>query len=66
MPSNIPSDWYEQQAQQAAQDLDLDLHLAVGEAELKDAISANFDPMPERVPDNSVYNLNDILDNLLD
>jgi hypothetical protein len=64
--SSISPEWYAAQAELAAQELDFDLHMAACEAELKDGINANFTPMPEPDPDNSVYNFNAILDGLLD
>ncbi|BAY77939.1 hypothetical protein NIES25_44090 [Nostoc linckia NIES-25] len=66
MHNSIPPDWYEAQAELAAQELDYDLHLAACEAEIKEGIAASLEPMPEPVPDNSVYNFNAILDGLLD
>ncbi|MFN6540887.1 MAG: hypothetical protein RM021_031725 [Nostoc sp. EkiNYC01] len=65
MNSHIPPDWYEVQAELAAQELDYDLHLAACEAGIKEGIAASLEPMPESVsqqPDNSVYNFNAILD----
>lgn len=66
MHNSIPPDWYQSQAEIAAQELDYDLHLATCEAGIKEAITASLEPMPEPVPDNSVYNFNAILDGLLD
>lgn len=62
--SSIPPEWYEQQYELAAQELDFDLHMAACEAELKDGITATFAPMPQadQTTDNSVYNLNALLD----
>lgn len=67
--SGIPSDWYAQQAELAARELDFDLHMAACEAEIRSAIAANFEPMPmaDSPPtENSVYNFNAILDSLDD
>ncbi|MBL1199887.1 MAG: hypothetical protein FWK04_12565 [Nostoc sp. GBBB01] len=64
--SSIPPDWYETQASLAVQELDYDLHLAACEAEIKEGIAASLEPMPEPIPDNSVYNFNAIIDGLLD
>jgi hypothetical protein len=66
MHSNIPPDWYEVQAELAAAELDYDLHLAACESGIKDGIAASLEPMPNPVPENSVYNFNAILDGLLD
>ncbi|MCF2149797.1 hypothetical protein IQ276_025895 [Desmonostoc muscorum LEGE 12446] len=66
MNSNLPPDWYQTQAELAAQELDYDLHLAACESAIKDGIAASLQPMPEPVRDNSVYNFNAILDGLLD
>lgn len=63
--SSIPPEWYEAQAELAAQELDFDLHLAACESEIKHGISASLEPMPQPDPqplDNSVYNFNAILD----
>ncbi|MFN6565437.1 MAG: hypothetical protein RMY28_037330 [Nostoc sp. ChiSLP01] len=65
MHNSIPPDWYQTQADIAAQELDYDLHLAACEAGIKEGIAASLEPMPEPVPqqpDNSVYNFNAILD----
>ncbi len=64
--SSLPPEWYADQAQLAAAELDFDLHIAAAESTIKDAISANFDPMPQAdpTPDSSLYNLNAILDAL--
>lgn len=63
--SSFPPEWYEDQARLAAQELDFDLHIAACESEIKQAINASLEPMPEPDPhplDNSVYNFNAILD----
>lgn len=64
MHNSIPPDWYQSQAEIAAQELDFDLHLAACEAEIKEGIAASLEPMPqpEKQSDNSVYNFNAILD----
>lgn len=68
MPNNIPSDWYSSQAEQAAYELDFDLQMSACEAEITSAINASFEPSPEpdKQADNSVYNLNAILDMVKD
>lgn len=63
--SSIPPEWYAAQYELAAQELDFDLHMAACEAEMQDGINASLEPMPQPEPDNSVYNLNSILDGLL-
>lgn len=67
--SSIPPEWYAVQAELAAKELDFDLHLAACEAEIKSGISVTFQPIETesetQQPDNSVYNLNAILDGLL-
>ncbi|WGV25682.1 hypothetical protein [Halotia branconii] len=57
-----------QQDEQTVNNLDFNPILTSCESEIKDGISANFDPMPQPDPsqDNSVYNFNAILDGLLD
>lgn len=65
--SSIPVDWYPEQYELAAKELDFDLHLAAQEAEITSGISVCFTPMPEPVSEleqqkNSLYNLNEILD----
>lgn len=62
--SSIPPEWYADQYELAAQELDFDLHMAACEAEIQNGINASLEPMPQE-PDNSVYNLNAILDGLL-
>jgi hypothetical protein len=67
MNNNIPSDWYDRQAENAARELDFDLHLSACEYEIQSGISVTFEPMPEPEPqtpdsDNSVYNFNAIID----
>ncbi len=64
--SSFPADWYPDQAELAAQELDFDLHMAACEAELRSGASMAFDPLPDPdpTPDNSVYSLNAILDSL--
>jgi hypothetical protein len=65
--SSLPPEFYADQAALAAQELDFDLHIAACEAEIRDGVNACFQPMPEPdpTPDNSIYNLNAILDGLL-
>ncbi|WGV23458.1 hypothetical protein [Halotia branconii] len=48
------------------QNLQPNLDLGNSESEIRQAISANFDPMPQAdpEPDSSLYNLNAILDAL--
>lgn len=57
-------EWYAQQAQETLQTLNFDLHLAVGEVEIKNGIRASLEPIPpsEILPDITIYNLNAILD----
>jgi hypothetical protein len=64
MSSNIPPNWYQAQAELAAEELDFDLHLGACETQMKEGIAASLEPMPEPdpKPDNSVYNFNAILD----
>lgn len=66
--SNNPNNCYQQQAKQAALELDFGLGLATSEAECRDAISAGFEAMPEvdvsDEPENSIYNFNEILDTI--
>ncbi len=58
----------QQDENQAVNRTDFNPILAAAESEIKDGISANFEPMPQPdpKPDNSVYNFNAILDGLLD
>lgn len=62
--SSFPPEWYPAQAALAAQELDFDLHIAACEAEIKQAIAIGLEPLPplNQQPENSVYNLNAILD----
>jgi hypothetical protein len=62
--SNISPNWYQSQAELAAEELDFDLHLGACETEMMQGIAASLEPMPEPdpKPDNSVYNFNAILD----
>lgn len=65
MSNSLDPNWYAQQAEQAARELDFDLNMAACEAEIRSAIAANFEPMPEAVPkqpDDSIYNFNALLD----
>ncbi|RUR84634.1 hypothetical protein ACF3DV_20250 [Chlorogloeopsis fritschii PCC 9212] len=61
-------EFYEQQAQLAAAQLDFGLPLTTCEAEVRDGINSCFQPFPEaRKTDeleNSVYQFNKILDSL--
>lgn len=64
--SSLPPERYTEQYELAAKELDFDLHLATCEYEIKSGISVTFEPMPQADPEpqnnNSVYNLNQILD----
>jgi hypothetical protein len=64
--SSFPADWYEDQAALAAQELDFDLHMATCEAEIRDGVNASLQAMPvaDSAPENSVYNLNALLDSI--
>jgi hypothetical protein len=67
--SSFPPEWYEDQARLAARELDFDLHLAACESEMKSAIHASLQPLPQpdpKPPENSVYNFNAILDAITD
>ncbi|HIK05430.1 MAG TPA: hypothetical protein IGS40_12085 [Trichormus sp. M33_DOE_039] len=57
-------EWYAEQAQKTIRGLNIDLHLAVCEVEMKNGISASLEPIPlrEPIPDTTIYNLNAILD----
>ncbi|MEJ1930809.1 hypothetical protein WDZ92_11155 [Nostoc sp. NIES-2111] len=64
--SSLHPSWYADQSALAAQELDFDLHMAAYEAEIRDGVNACFQAMPDPdpTPDNSVYNLNALLDSL--
>lgn len=65
--SSFPPNWYTNQAALAAQELDFDLHMAACESEIRDGVNASFQPMPVAdpvQPENSVYNLNALLDSI--